>query len=91
MLISVDDPAFMFFLGLCLIRGKRNEILLKDTDQIPEIMTKILFEGEEDIEKILAEALSFYRITPRCVLRNVRLCNVFSSELTPLPRLFKDR
>ena len=77
--------------GLCLIRGKRGDILLKDTDQIPEIMTKILFEGEDDIEKILSEALSLDRITPRCVLRNIRLCNVFSSELTPLPRLFKDR
>eukprot|EP01038_Epipyxis_sp_PR26KG_P010762 gene10762-14453_t len=85
MLISVDDPSFTFFIGLCLIRKKRDELLLADTDRIPEIIVKIHFNGEEEIDAIVIEAMKLYTNTPRSFLRNLRLCCVSTTELTPQP------
>lgn len=83
MIITVDDPAFTFFIGLCLIRRKREDLLLSDPENIPEIMAKIHFNAEEEIDSIVIEALKLYKTTPRCLLRSLRLCCVSTIELTP--------
>lgn len=83
--IAVDDPAFTFFIGLCLLRRVRNDLLLSESDEIPERIKFMKFGGEEDIDNVLSEALKCYFSTPRCFCRLLRLCCVRSMELTPTP------
>ena len=77
-MIAVDDPAFTFFIGLTMLQRLRDELLLKDSDMIPEIISKIGMSGEEDVDLVASEALAAYRETPRCFCRNLRLCCVGS-------------
>ena len=56
MMIAVDDPSFTFFIGMCLVRRRRTELLLSDRDRIPEIIVKMQFHGEEEIDAIVKEA-----------------------------------
>jgi hypothetical protein len=65
MLIAVDDPSFTFFIGLCLLRRKRDALLLVDAEKIPEIVMQLHFSGEEEIDSILSEAVRVYMNTPR--------------------------
>lgn len=85
--IAVDDPAFTFFIGLCLLRRLRDEFLHADVAIIPEIFKKLQFNGEDDIDQIVSEAFALYKSTPRSFCRNLRLCCVGTAELTPLPGL----
>lgn len=41
MLIAVDDPAFNFFIGLCMLREHRAYLIMSDVDAIPEIISGI--------------------------------------------------
>jgi hypothetical protein len=91
MVIAVDDPSFTFFIGMCLVRRKRTELLLADRDRIPEIIVKMQFNGEEEIDAVVTEARELYRATPRCFLRHLRLCCVSTTELMPQPVLFQTR
>jgi hypothetical protein len=92
-IIAVDDPSFIFFVGLCLLRRKRDQLLLADTGRIPEILQVLQFSGpggsgeeqEAAVDSIMGEAVELYKNTPRCFLRNLRLCCVSSTELTPPP------
>lgn len=86
MIIAVDDPSFTFFIGLALLRRKRNELLLAEAFKIPEIITTMNLQDEEDIDNIVSEALILYNLTPRSFCRNLRLCCVANSDLTPLPK-----
>lgn len=81
MIIAIDDPAFTFFVGLCLLRRLRNELLLAEIDSIPEIFKQLHFNGEEDIDIIVSEAIRVYKATPRSFCRNLRLCCVSTAEL----------
>ena len=81
MIIAVDDPAFMFFIGLSLLRKIKEELLLQDTDHIPEVMQKLGFHGEEDIDAVVTDAVSLYKRTPRSLVRNLRLCCVSTTQL----------
>lgn len=83
LMIAVDDPAFTFFIGLCLLRRLRCDLLLADVDRIPETISKICLTGEQDVDAVAREALEAYRQTPRCLCRNLRLCCVTSPELNP--------
>eukprot|EP01040_Poterioochromonas_malhamensis_P000694 gene694-742_t len=87
MMISVDDPAFMFFIGLTLLIKRRDSILLSDISNIPEIINShnISFQNEEEIDQTVRDAWFLYRTTPRCLLRQLRLCCVSTVELTPIP------
>lgn len=85
MIIAVDDPGFVFFIGVCLLRSARAALLSGDAEHIPETISKIHFSSEEDIDKVMCEAIALYRSTPRCVLRGLRLCCVSTVELTPQP------
>mmetsp|Transcript_32702 Transcript_32702/g.55135 ORF Transcript_32702/g.55135 Transcript_32702/m.55135 type:complete len:833 (-) Transcript_32702:84-2582(-) len=87
MMIAVDDPSFAFFVGLCLLCRKRTDLLLADREGIPEIMVALQFQGEEEIDGIVAKAQEVYRATPKCFLRYLRLCCVSTTELMPLPIL----
>jgi hypothetical protein len=90
MMIAVDDPAFIFFIGLNLLLKQRNNFLLSDVSNIPEIISQnISFRNEEEIDINVKEALQLYQITPRCLLRQLRLCCVSTVELTPLPSLIR--
>lgn len=86
-IIAVDDPAFTFFVGVCMLRSKRSELLLSDGPNIPEIISSIQFTSEGDIDTTLGEALKLYKVTPRSILRHLRLCCVSTTELTPCPKL----
>jgi hypothetical protein len=85
MIIAVDDPAFTFFVGLCLLRRLRLSLLTSESDSLPEVFRDMSFSGEEDIDMIMYEAMLLYRSTPRCFCRNLRLCCVSSAELSPSP------
>lgn len=87
MMIAVDDPSFTFYIGLCLLRRQRSALLLGDQGNIPELIAKIHFQNEDEIDEVLRDALELYRNTPRCILRSLRLCCVSTTELTPLPHL----
>lgn len=91
MVIATDDPSFTFFIGMCLLRRKRTELLLADRDRIPEIIVHMHFHGEEEIDAVVTEARALYRATPRCFLRHLRLCCVSTTELMPQPVLFQTR
>lgn len=84
LIIAWDDCAFMFFIGVCLIRRRRHALLLAHTDSIPEILSTMLIH-EAEIDSLVAEAIVLYKSTPRCFCRCLRLCCVSSTELTPLP------
>lgn len=47
----------------------REKLLLADTDCIPEIIQDLGFQGEEDIDSVVSEAVSYYKRTPRCLSR----------------------
>ena len=66
MILAVDDPAFTFFVGLCLLKRLRESLLHADIDSIPEIFNNLHFQGEEDIDRIVFEAMKVYQQTPRC-------------------------
>ena len=83
MMIAVDDPSFTFYIGLCLLRRKRTDLLLSDRDRIPEIIVKMQFSGEEEIDSIVTEARELYRATPKCFLRYLRLCCVSTTTHFP--------
>eukprot|EP01039_Chlorochromonas_danica_P008734 gene8733-9624_t len=83
MIIAMDDSAFVFFIGLCLIRSRREELLMSGHDRVPEIISQIHFKTEDDIDEVMKIAIQLYSSTPRCVLRNLRLCCVSTVELTP--------
>ena len=85
MLIAVDDPSFTFFIGLCLVRRKRDLLLLAEEEKIPEIISDMSFKGEEEIDSVVIEAVNLYKSTPKCFLRQLRLCSVSTTELTPHP------
>jgi hypothetical protein len=89
MMIAVDDPSFIFYVGMCLLRRKRTELLLSDRDRIPEIMVNMQFHGEQEIDSVVTEAREFYDSTPRCFLRYLRLCCVSTTELMPQPAQFQ--
>jgi len=91
MMIAVDDPSFTFFIGMCLVRRRRTELLLSDRDRIPEIIVKMQFHGEEEIDAIVTEARELYRSTPKCFLRYLRLCCVSTTELMPQPAMFQKK
>ena len=53
MIIAVDDPAFSFFIGLALLRRRRERLLAADADGIPEVMQTLSFEGEHDVDNVV--------------------------------------
>ena len=67
MFICIDDPAYPFFIGICLLCKHRGSLLLADICSIPEIITGIglKIESEGDVGVVVAEALVLYRRTPR--------------------------
>jgi len=90
MFIAIDDPAFTFFIGLCLLMKNRYELLLVTRELIPEVIMKLqLFtvdnHGDEIMDQILQQAKELYRSTPRLFLRYLRLCCVSTTELMPQP------
>lgn len=87
MMIAVDDPAFIFYIGMCMLISKRDKILIADVSNIPEIIANLHFKSEEEIDQTVLRALDLYKVTPRCLLRHLRLCCVSTTELTPSPRL----
>jgi hypothetical protein len=87
MMIAVDDPSFIFFIGMCMLISRREKLLIADVSNIPEIIANLNFKSEEDIDQTVLDALNYYRATPRCILRQLRLCCVSTTELTPSPRL----
>lgn len=90
MLIAVDDPSFTFFIGLCMLRRQRQSLLLGDNSNIPEVLaSSVRFTNEEEVDYIVKEAMKLYQSTPRCILRQLRLCCVSTTELTPLPTMMK--
>ena len=52
---------FLFFL--------REELLQADANSIPEIIQRLGFRGEEDIDSVVSEAIAIYKITPRSLCR----------------------
>lgn len=88
MMIAVDDPAFTFFIGLCLLCKRRTELLLASCDTIPEIISTLglVLVSEEDVDTVVSEALQSYKKTPRCFLRNLRLCCVSNGSPNPTAR-----
>lgn len=85
MIIAIDDPAYTFFIGLCLLRRLRTSLLLAETDTLPEILNSMNFNGDNDIDNIVVEATSLYKVTPRCFCRCLRLCCVSRVDLAPSP------
>ena len=47
----------------------RKELLRCDADSIPEIIQSLGFKGEEDIDTIVCEAITLYKIAPRSLCR----------------------
>ena len=47
----------------------RKELLRCDADSIPEIIQSLGFKGEEDIDTIVCDAISLYKIAPRSLCR----------------------
>jgi hypothetical protein len=90
MLIAVDDPAFIFFIGLQLLTRLRGPLLLSDTEMIPEVISKIGFTGEEDVDNIVKRAVESYHNSPRCFRRTLRLCSVTNPELSPITNFYSN-
>ncbi|RYZ15488.1 MAG: hypothetical protein EOO70_06705 [Myxococcaceae bacterium] len=85
MLIAVDDPAFMFFVGVCLLRGRREELLRCAGESLPEVLSQIAFKTEEDVDEVMRQSRELYQDSPKCFTRLCRLCCVGTIELTPSP------
>lgn len=83
MMIAVDDPAFNFFIGLSLLRKKRDSLLKSEMENIPEILSKLSLGGVEDVDDMVSEALPAYKQTPRGFCRHLRLSCVSSTDLSP--------
>lgn len=79
--LAVDDPAFLFFIGLVLVRKKRAQLLLADATGIPELLIDLGIRREEEIDEWCREAIGLFEQTPRSLLRNLRLCCCSTSEL----------
>ena len=47
----------------------RDELLKADANSIPEIIQRLGFRGEEDIDSVVSEAIAIYKITPRSLCR----------------------
>lgn len=60
----------MVYIISFLIFG-RIELLRCDVNSIPEIIQSLGFQGEEDIDAIMCEAVTLYKITPRSLCRYV--------------------
>ena len=85
LMIAWDDPAFTFFIGVCLLRRRRSMLLLATTDGIPEILRDLHLHDDREVDSVVSEAIVLYKSTPRCFTRCLRLCCVSTPELTPLP------
>ena len=82
--IVFDDPAFTFFIAVCLMVEMRSGILLSDMNSIPEVISSNdNFKSPEGIRTIITEAQGYYKKTPRSFVRQLRLCCVGSNHLTP--------
>ena len=92
MIIAVDDTAFMFFIGLCLLKRFRHVLLKQNSDTIPEVITLLInsINNEQDIDSIMKEALDMYKLTPRCFIRNLRLCCSSNSSIDLKPTNFNN-
>jgi hypothetical protein len=90
-MIIVDDPAFAFFIGLCLLRRLRTDILRAEPELIPEITSRVVLKHEDDVDRITEEALLAYKSTPRYLCRALRLCCVSFIELGPSRTSLNDR
>lgn len=87
MLIAMDEPAFIFFIGVALIRRKREQLLLADMDKITEIIgSTICLYTEQDIDNIVVEGMVLYKITPRCFIKKLRVCSVSTTNIMTLPK-----
>lgn len=62
MLIAVDDPAFNFFIGLCMLREHRAYLIMSDVDAIPEIISgikiKVIFCIPSNFDALLVSAIT---------------------------------
>lgn len=87
-LIAVDDPAFTFYIGICLLRKNRDLFLSCSREELPEKVKNLKFNTEDEIDLILKNALELYNQAPRSILRYLRLCCVSSIELSPSPYNF---
>lgn len=85
LMIAWDDPAFTFFIGVCLLRRRRSPLLLASSDSIPEILRDLHLHDDREVDSVVSEAIVLYKCTPRCFTRCLRLCCVSTTELTPLP------
>ena len=86
MLISVDDPAFTFFIGLALLMSRREELLQADSANMPEVIGSMRIEDSESgVDTLLREAWRLHQQAPRCFLRYLRICCVPTPELAPTP------
>lgn len=86
MLLSVDDPAFTFFIGLSLLISKRDMLLLADDHSLPEVIGDMKMEGSDSsIDCLVVQALRLYQRAPRGFLRYLRICCVDTPELAPAP------
>jgi len=91
LLIAVDDPAFIFFVGLRLICHNRTALLNAQPELIVEKISEIAFQSEDEIDAVVAEALVLYNSTPRSFCKFLRLCCVSTHELTPTSSAQKER
>lgn len=91
MLIAIDDPAFIFFVGLRLIWHKRAALLNAQPELIVEKISEIAFQSEDEIDAVVAEALVLYNSSPRSFCKSLRLCCVSTHELTPTSTAQKER
>lgn len=87
MMIAVDDPAFTFFIGLALLRGQRSKLLMAESNEIPEIIAELQIKTEEEVDELILSSHLYYKRTPKCFLRYLRICCVNTPELAPLPNL----
>ena len=86
MLISVDDAAFTFFIGLTMLRSKRDVLLQAEPAEIPEIIGSLRIDSDEhNVDHLLEKAWKEYQMAPRCFLRYLRICCVSTPELAPSP------
>ena len=76
MFICIDDPAYPFFIGICLLCKHRGSLLLADIYSIPEIIAGIglKIESEGDVGVVVREALVLYKKTPRYAMSSHIVC-----------------
>ena len=86
MLLAMDDPAFTFFIGLALLRSRREDLLQADDANMPEVIGDMrIGHDEASVDKVLQAAVELYQQAPRCFLRYLRICCVDTPELAPSP------